>query len=49
VLQELLRDVRDRVVIAVTFMALLEMVKGREVAIEQAEPWGPISVRAVGG
>ncbi len=47
VLQELLRNVRDRVVIAVTFMALLEMVKGREVAIEQVEPWGPISVRAV--
>lgn len=47
VLQELLRDVRDRVVVAVTFMAVLEMVKGREVAIEQAEPWGPISVRAV--
>jgi segregation and condensation protein A len=47
VLQELLRNVHDRVVIAVTFMALLEMVKGREVAIEQAEPWGPISVRAV--
>lgn len=45
VLQELLRDVRDRVVIAVTFLALLEMVKGREVAIEQVEPWGPISVR----
>jgi segregation and condensation protein A len=47
VLQDLLRDVRDRVVIAVTFMALLEMVKGHEVAIEQAEPWGPISVRPV--
>jgi len=47
VLQDILRDVHDRVVIAVTFMALLEMVKGREVAIEQAEPWGPISVRNV--
>lgn len=49
VLQELLRNVHDRVVIAVTFMALLEMVKGLEVAIDQAEPWGPISVRAIAG
>jgi segregation and condensation protein A len=47
VLQELLRDVRDRVVVAVTFMALLEMVKGREIEIEQTEPWGPISVSAL--
>lgn len=45
VLQELLHDVTDRVVVAVTFLALLELAKGREVAIEQAEPWGPISVR----
>ncbi len=47
VLQELLRDVRDRVVVAVTFMALLEMVKGGEVAVDQREPWGPIHVRTV--
>jgi segregation and condensation protein A len=47
VLQELLHDVQDRVVVAVTFMALLEMVKGREIAIEQHEPWGPISVSAI--
>lgn len=45
VLQELLRDVSDRIVIAVTFLALLELAKGREVTIEQAQPWGPISVR----
>ena len=44
-LQELLRDVTDRVVIAVTFLALLELAKGREVVIEQAEPWGPITVK----
>lgn len=44
VLQELLRDVTDRVVVAVTFLALLELAKGREVAIEQTEPWGPIRV-----
>ena len=44
VLQELLRDVTDRVVVAVTFMAMLELAKGREVAIEQIEPWGPIHV-----
>ena len=47
VLQELLRDVRDRVVVAVTFMALLEMVKSREITIEQRVPWGPISVSAL--
>jgi segregation and condensation protein A len=45
VLQELLDGVRDRVVVAVTFLAMLELVKGREVAVEQAEPWGPIHVR----
>jgi segregation and condensation protein A len=47
VLQELLHDVRDRVVVAVTFMALLELAKGREVAIEQNEPWGPIHVTSI--
>jgi segregation and condensation protein A len=45
VLQDLLRGVNDRVVVAVTFMALLELAKGREVLVEQAEPWGPIVVR----
>jgi segregation and condensation protein A len=49
VLQELLNDVRDRVVWAVTFLAMLELVKGRELAVEQAEPWGPIEVRRTGG
>lgn len=46
VLQDLLSDVHDRVVLAVTFLALLELVKRREVVAEQAEPWGPISCRA---
>jgi segregation and condensation protein A len=45
VLQELLEGVHDRVVVAVTFMAMLELVKGRELVVEQSEPWGPISVR----
>jgi segregation and condensation protein A len=45
VLQDLLRGSRDRVVIAVTFLALLEMAKAREVVIEQHEPWGPIHCR----
>ena len=45
VLQELLRDVRDRVVVAVTFLALLELAKQREILLEQAEPWGPIVAR----
>jgi chromatin segregation and condensation protein Rec8/ScpA/Scc1 (kleisin family) len=44
VLQDLLRDVTDRVVVAITFLAVLELAKGREVAIDQAEPWGPITV-----
>ena len=45
VLQELLAGTHDRVVIAVTFLALLELVKRREVVAEQAEPWGPIHCR----
>jgi segregation and condensation protein A len=44
VLQELLRDVTDKVVIAVTFLAVLELAKGRELSVEQAEPWGPITI-----
>lgn len=45
VLQELLRGVRDRVVVAVTFLAMLELMKRREIIVEQAEPWGPIVAR----
>ncbi|MCJ7710775.1 MAG: segregation/condensation protein A [Chloroflexi bacterium] len=45
VLQELLRGVRDRVVAAVTFLAMLELMKRHEVVVEQAEPFGPITVR----
>ena len=45
VLQELLVGVRDRVVVAVTFLALLELMKRREIVVEQAEPWGPIVAR----
>ncbi len=45
VLQDLLRGVRDRVVAAVTFLAMLELVKRREIAVEQAEPWGEIVCR----
>jgi segregation and condensation protein A len=48
VLQELLRGARDRVVVAVTFLAMLEMAKAREVSIEQDEPWGPIVCRRIG-
>ena len=47
VLQDLLRGVTDRVVVAVTFLALLELVKRREVVVEQREPWGPIRCRGV--
>jgi segregation and condensation protein A len=46
VLQELLAGVHDRVVVAVTFLALLELMKRREIVVSQAEPWGPIVARA---
>ena len=46
VLQELLHGVRDRVVVAVTFLAMLELMKRREIVVEQAEPWGPIVARS---
>jgi segregation and condensation protein A len=46
VLQELLRGVRDRVVLVVTFLAVLELMKRREIVVDQAEPWGPIVARA---
>ena len=47
VLQDLLGDLRDRVVVAVTFLAMLELVKGREVEDRaQAEPFGPIVCRS---
>jgi segregation and condensation protein A len=49
ILQELLGGVRDRVVVAVTFLAMLELTKRREITLEQAEPWGPIIVRRVPG
>ena len=49
VLQDLLRGVRDRVVVAVTFLAMLELVKRREIVVEQAEPWGPIVARRAEG
>jgi segregation and condensation protein A len=45
VLQELLRGVRERAVVAVTFLAMLELMKRREIVVEQAEPWGPIVAR----
>jgi len=45
VLQDLLHGVRDRVVVAVTFLALLELMKRREVVVTQEEPWGPIVAR----
>lgn len=47
VLQELLGSVHDRVVVAVTFLALLELSKQGEITLEQAEPWGPIVARRV--
>jgi segregation and condensation protein A len=47
VLQDLLEDLTDRVVVAVTFLAMLELVKGRELSVEQAEPFGPIVCRSL--
>ena len=46
ILQELLTGVHDRVVIAVTFLAMLELMKRREIVVDQAMPWGPIVARA---
>ena len=46
VLQDLLRGVRDRVVIAITFLAMLELMTRLEIVVEQREPWGPIVARA---
>jgi segregation and condensation protein A len=46
VLQDLLARVQDRVVIAITFLAMLELMKRREIVVEQDEPWGPIVARA---
>ncbi len=46
VLQDLLRGVRDRVVLAVTFLAMLELMKRREIVVTQDVPWGPIVARA---
>ena len=45
VLQDILRDVRDRVVVAVTFLAMLELMKRREIVVEQHAPFGPITAR----
>jgi segregation and condensation protein A len=45
ILQDLLAGVHDRVVVAITFLALLELSKRREITLEQAEPWGPIVAR----
>ena len=45
VLQDLLKGVHDRVVVAVTFLAMLELMKRREIVVEQTEPWGPIMAR----
>jgi segregation and condensation protein A len=45
VLQELLGERPDRTVAAVTFLAMLELVKTREIEVEQDEPWGPIRCR----
>jgi segregation and condensation protein A len=49
VLQDLLAGVRDRVVVAVTFLAMLELMKRREIVVEQADPFGPIVARRATG
>jgi segregation and condensation protein A len=46
VLQDLLDDLTDKVVVAVTFLAMLELVKGRELSVEQDVPFGPIVCRS---
>ncbi|MEA2027291.1 MAG: segregation/condensation protein A, partial [Chloroflexota bacterium] len=47
VLQDLLEDLSDRVVVAVTFLAMLELVKERELSVEQDVPFGPIVCRSM--
>lgn len=47
VLQDLLGDLSDRVVVVVTFLAMLELVKERELSVDQEEPFGPIVCTAV--
>jgi len=47
VLQDLLEDLTDKVVVAVTFLAMLELVKGHELSVEQDQPFGPIVCRSV--
>ena len=47
VLQDLLDDLRDRVVVAITFLAMLELVKEGELTVEQEEPFGPIVCRSL--
>jgi chromatin segregation and condensation protein Rec8/ScpA/Scc1 (kleisin family) len=46
VLQQLVAGIRDRLVLAVTFLAMLELVKRREIVVDQDRPWGPIVIRA---
>ncbi len=46
VLQDLLEDLSDRIVVAVTFLAMLELVKGRELVVTQEAPFGPIVCRS---
>ncbi|MFM2147080.1 MAG: hypothetical protein RL546_250, partial [Chloroflexota bacterium] len=43
-LESLLGDRRDRSFIAVTFLALLELAKRREVEVAQESLWGPIII-----
>jgi segregation and condensation protein A len=45
VLQDLLKGVKDRVVVAITFLAMLELMKRSEIVVRQDEPWGPIIAR----
>jgi segregation and condensation protein A len=49
VLQDLLTGVRDRVVVVVTFLAMLELMKRREIVVEQDDPFGPIRARNTTG
>ena len=47
VLQDLLRGVRDRVVVAVTFLAMLELDEAARDHVSQDAPWAPIVVRTM--
>jgi segregation and condensation protein A len=46
---ELLKDIKERIVALVTFLAILEMTKAGELSIQQSEMYGEITMAVKGG